>query len=85
METQDFIKFIENLSVVKDVEKKSEMIKNELNKLNKMIKVNEVNEYETRIEKIKNQTEYLEFLTYKNVLSFRLSLLQTEQQTKQIL
>ncbi|MFZ1518319.1 MAG: hypothetical protein WAU11_06075 [Ignavibacteriaceae bacterium] len=82
MDTKDFIGFMENLSVVKDVEKKSQLIKTELNKLNQLIKENEVNEYNSRLEKIKNQTEYLEFLSYKNVLSFRLSLLQTELSIK---
>jgi hypothetical protein len=38
METKDFIQFIESLAVIKDVEKKSELIKRELKQLNEMIK-----------------------------------------------
>lgn len=78
METKDFIQFIENLAVVKDVEKKSELIKNELKQLNEMIKERDAQEYSSRIQKIENQSEYLEILTFKNVLSFRLSLLQSK-------
>ena len=78
METKDFIQFIENLSVVKDVEKKSELIKSELKQLNEMLKEKEAQDYTSRIEKIENQSEYLEILTYKNILSFRLSLLQSK-------
>jgi hypothetical protein len=83
METKDFIQFIENLSIVKDVEKKSELIKNELKQLNKMIKEKDDQDYSSRIEKIENQSEYLEILTFKNVLSFRLSLLQSKPSIQQ--
>lgn len=38
MQTQDFIKFIENLSVVKDLDLKSKMIQNEISKLNSMLR-----------------------------------------------
>lgn len=83
METKDFVQFIENLSVIKDVEKKSELIKSELKQLNEMIKEKNNQGYSSRTEKIENQTEFLEILTYKNVLSFRLSLLQSKPAIKQ--
>jgi len=82
METQDFIKFIENLSVVKDVEKKSELIKSELNKLNKLIRENDDSSYSSRMEKLERKNEYNEILSYKNVLSFRLSILQANNDLK---
>jgi hypothetical protein len=77
METQDFIKFIENLSVVKDVKLKADMLKGEMKKLEQMIKDSDVHEYSSRMEKLEKKTEYNEILSYKNVLSFRLSMLQT--------
>ena len=83
METKDFIQFIENLSVVKDVEKKTELIKNELKQLNGMIKERDKQDYSSRIEKIEKQSEFLEILTFKNVLSFRLSLLQSKPSIQQ--
>ena len=70
METKDFIQFIENLSIVKDVEKKTELIKNELKQLNGMIKERDEQDYSSRIEKIENQSEYLENKTNKNQLIF---------------
>ena len=83
METKEFIQFIENLSVVKDVEKKTELIKNELKQLNGMIKERDKQDYSSRIEKIEKQSEFLEILTFKNVLSFRLSLLQSKPSIQQ--
>ena len=83
METKDFIQFIENLSIVKDVEKKTELIKNELKQLNGMIKERDKQDYSSRIEKIEKQSEFLEILTFKNVLSFRLSLLQSKPSIQQ--
>ena len=83
MATKDFIQFIENLSVVKDVEKKTELIKNELKQLNGMIKERDKQDYSSRIEKIEKQSEFLEILTFKNVLSFRLSLLQSKPSIQQ--
>jgi hypothetical protein len=76
METKDFIKFIEDLSFVKDIEVKAEMIKDELKKLEQMIKESDVNKYSSRMERLQKKTEYNEILSYKNVLSFRLSMLQ---------
>jgi hypothetical protein len=77
METKDFIKFIDNLALVKDVEKKSELIKNEIKMLDKMIKEGDNQDYSSRMEKLEKQTEFMEILSYKNVLSFRLSVLQS--------
>jgi hypothetical protein len=82
METKDFIQFIENLSIVKDVEKKSELIKSELNNLNKLIRENDVSAYSSRMEKLERENEYNEILSYKNVLSFRLSILQANNDLK---
>jgi len=82
METKDFIQFIENLSIVKDVEKKSELIKSELNKLNKLIRENDDSSYSSRMEKLERKNEYNEILSYKNVLSFRLSILQANNDLK---
>lgn len=77
METKDFIKFIDSLALVKDVEKKSELIKNEIKMLDKMIKEGDDQDYSSRMEKLEKQTEFMEILSYKNVLSFRLSVLQS--------
>jgi hypothetical protein len=83
MEIKDFLQFIENLSFVKDVEKKSELIKKEMKQLNEMIKQRETQEYySSRMEKIQRQTEFLEILTYKSVLSSKLSLLETNKYFK---
>jgi hypothetical protein len=78
METKDFIKFIESLSVIKDVEQQTELIKNELKELNQMIRESNNQGYTSRIDKVEKQIEYMEFLNYKNVLSSRLSLLKSE-------
>jgi glycyl-tRNA synthetase beta subunit len=78
METKDFIKFIESLSVIKDLEERTELIKNELKELNKMIRENINLEYNSRLDKVEKQVEYMELLYYKNVLSSNLSLLQSE-------
>jgi hypothetical protein len=82
METQNFIKFIEDLSVVKDVNLKTEMIKNEMKKLEQMIKDSDMHEYSSRIEKLEKKTELNEILSYKNVLSFRLSILHVNNDLK---
>ncbi len=78
METKDFIKFIESLSIIKDVEDRTELIKNELKELNKMIRENSNGEYNSRLDKVEKQVEYMELLHYKNVLSSNLSILQLE-------
>jgi len=77
METKDFIKFIDSLALVKDVEKKSELIKNEIKMLDKMIREGDNQDYSSRMDKLEKQTEFMEILSYKNVLSFRLSVLQS--------
>ena len=82
MQTQDFIKFIENLSVVKDLDLKSKMIQNEISKLNSMLRESDYSNSTSRFEKVTNQTEYLELQTYKNVLAFRLSLIQANSEMK---
>lgn len=82
MQTQDYLKFIENLSVVKDIELKSKMIREELNKLDSILKNSDYSNTTSRFERLKRQTEYLELETYKNVLAFRLSLLQTNKDSK---
>lgn len=78
METKDFIKFIESLSVIKDVEERTELIKKELKELNKMIRESSNREYNSRLDKVEKQVEYMELIQYKNVLSSNLSLLQSE-------
>lgn len=82
MQTQDFIKFIENLSVVKDLDLKSKMIQNEISKLNSMLRESDYSNSTSRFEKVIKQTEYLELQTYKNVLAFRLSLIQANSEMK---
>lgn len=82
MQTQDFIKFIENLSVVKDLDLKSKMIRDEISKLNSMLKESDYSNLNSRLEKLTNHTEFLELQTYKNVLAFRLSLLESNTQKK---
>ncbi|MFZ1280314.1 MAG: hypothetical protein WAR59_05710 [Ignavibacteriaceae bacterium] len=82
MQTQDFIKFIENLSVVKDLDLKSKMIQNEISKLNSMLRESDYSNSTSRFEKVTKQTEYLELQTYKNVLAFRLSLIQANSEMK---
>ena len=77
METKDFIKFIESLSVIKDVEERTELIKKELKELNKMIRESNNQAYNSRLDKVEKQIEYMELLHYKNVLSSNLSLLQS--------
>lgn len=52
MQLQDFIIFVENLSVVKDVKLKSKIIKNDINRLNLLIKQNDYSETKSRIEKL---------------------------------
>lgn len=79
MQTQDFIKFIENLSLIKDVDLKTKMIKEEISKLNKMIKETDYSETTSKLDKVHKQTEYMEMLSYKNVLAFRLSILSTQE------
>jgi len=79
METKDFIKFIESLTVIKDVEKKTELIKNELKELNKMINESNNEGYISRLDKVEKQIEYMEYLRYKSVLASNLSLLQSEK------
>jgi hypothetical protein len=78
METKDFIKFIESLSVIRDVEKKTELIKKELKELNKMIRESNNQAYNSRLDKVEKQLEYMELLQFKNVLSSSLSLLQSK-------
>lgn len=51
MQTQDFIKFIENLSVVKDLDLKSKMIQNEISKLNSMLRESDYSNSTSRFEK----------------------------------
>ena len=82
METKDFIKFLDNLSLVKDIEKKSELIKIELKQLDRMIKEREDQDYSSRMEKVEKQTEFMEILSYKNTLSFRLSTLELNNNYK---
>ena len=82
METKDFIKFMDNLALVKDVEKKSELIKSELKQLDKMIKERDDQDYSSRMEKVERQTEFMEILSYKNTLSFRLSTLESNNNSK---
>ena len=82
METKDFIKFMDNLALVKDVEKKSELIKSELKQLDKMIKERDDQDYSSRMEKVERQTEFMEILSYKNTLSFRLSTLESSNNSK---
>ena len=79
MQSQDFIKFIENLSLVKDIELKSQLIKEEIMRLNKMLKESDYSETTSKLEKVQKQTEYMEMLSYKNVLAFRLSILGTQE------
>jgi len=82
VETKDFIKFLDNLSLVKDIEKKSELIKIELKQLDRMIKEREDQDYSSRMEKVEKQTEFMEILSYKNTLSFRLSTLELNNNYK---
>lgn len=82
MQTQDFIKFIENLSVIKDLDLKSKMIQEEISKLNIMLRESDYSNSNSRLEKLTKQTEYIELQSYKNVLAFRLSLLQSNIQNK---
>ncbi len=77
MQSQDFLRFIEQLSFVSDVELKSKLLQDELKKLNTMIKNTDYSDTISRMEKVTKKAKYLELETYKNVLSFRLSLLQT--------
>jgi DNA polymerase II small subunit/DNA polymerase delta subunit B len=77
MDSRDFIKFIEDLSIIKEVEDKTAMIKNELKKLDRMIKESNAQEYTSRMDKLEKQSEYLELISYKNTLSFRLSTLES--------
>lgn len=79
MQSQDFIKFIENLSLVKDIELKSQLIKEEITRLNKMLKDSDYSETTSKFEKVQKQTEYMEMLSYKNVLAFRLSILDSRE------
>ena len=79
MQSQDFIKFIENLSLVKDIELKSQLIKEEITRLNKMLKESDYSETTSKLEKVQKQTEYMEMLSYKNVLAFRLSILDSRE------
>lgn len=82
METKDFIRFMDNLSLVKDIEKKSELIKNELKQLDRMIRERDDQNYASRMEKLEKQTEFMEILSYKNTLSFRLSTLELNNNSK---
>lgn len=82
MQTQDFIKFIENLSVIKDLDLKSKMIHEEINKLDSMLRELDYSNSTSKLEKLTKQTEYFELQSYKNVLAFRLSLLQSNIQNK---
>jgi hypothetical protein len=82
MQTQDFIKFIENLSVIKDLDLKSKMIQEEISRLNIMLRESDYSNSNSRLEKLTKQTEYIELQSYKNVLAFRLSLLQSNIQNK---
>jgi hypothetical protein len=77
METKDFIKFIDDLALIKDVVKKNELIKNEIKMLDRMIREGDKHDCSSRMEKLEKQTEYMEILSYKSVLSFRLSVLQS--------
>jgi hypothetical protein len=73
---------MDNLSLVKDIEKKSELIKNELKQLDRMIKERDDQDYSSRMEKLERQTEFMEILSYKNTLSFRLSTLELNRNSK---
>jgi len=82
MRNQEFISFIENLALVKDVELKSKLIQDELSNLNKLLKAEEDPRSTSRLDKITLMTKYLEMETFKNVLSFRLSILESGFQKK---
>lgn len=74
--------FIDNLSILNDVQLKSQLIKTEIQKLNKMISDLDESEELSRLERIKRKLTYAEIHTFKSYLSLKLSFLDAESLNK---
>jgi hypothetical protein len=70
--------FVNQLSVLKDVQTKSELIKSELKKLDKLISDLDVEDNLTRFERLNRKLQYSELFTLKSLLALKLSFLSTE-------
>jgi hypothetical protein len=70
--------FVNQLSVLKDVQSKSELIKSEIKKLDKLISALDVENNLTRFERLNRKLQYSELFTFKSLLALKLSFLSTE-------
>ena len=70
--------FVNQLSILKDVQSKSELIKSEIQKLDKLISALDVENNLTRLERLNRKLQYSELFTLKSFLALKLSFLSTE-------